>query len=217
MLQKQGLMEQSESSSHRSAKSNDDTGYAKGTATKELSMFESGKNSAKLLDKMNSSLFQCKNTDGVFNPNKVYEMMNMMHRLKDPDAYQPEIVKTIQQKKEKEQEMKMQSEIFKKIADERAQRKKVNEEHDKALFDFDQDIDELDDVAERYPGVLNESDTAKKEQIEQIEQLKDKETEEEPPKPVDNKLVSKFNIKKTERPVFSNNILEDLKKLREAQ
>jgi hypothetical protein len=49
-----------------------------------------------VLDKINTDLDQCKDEKiGVFKPNKVYEMMNQMQRKINPDAYVPEIEKTL--------------------------------------------------------------------------------------------------------------------------
>lgn len=55
-------------------------------------------NSVKVLDKINTDLDNCKNNEGIFNPQKVYEMMNKIQKQKDPEAYRPEMEKTVEQR-----------------------------------------------------------------------------------------------------------------------
>ena len=75
--------------------------------------------------------------------------MNTIQKNEDPKAFEPEIVKTIQLKQLRENEIKKQMESFNQIKQNKL-REKI--EHEKALFDFDQDIDDLEEVEERYPA-----------------------------------------------------------------
>ena len=75
--------------------------------------------------------------------------MNVMQKKDDPQAYQPEIVKTIQLKQLRDTEEQQKRE-----EKERLKQEKIEEDkkHEKALFDFDHEIDDLEKVEERYPA-----------------------------------------------------------------
>jgi hypothetical protein len=104
-------------------------------------------------------------------------------------------------------------------------------EHEKALFDFDQDIDDLEQVAERYPAnaankLLKLSKAAKNETDNNTIEDPDKENKnasntdtkrtdkEQTEKQEEPKPVFSYQVKKTERPVFATNILADLARIR---
>ena len=70
---------------------------------------------------------------GIMNPAKAFNCLNAIQKEDCPEAYEPEIV--IQYKK-KEEKMKAQLELEYEI--------------DKTLFDFDDDIDKLSEVEDRY-------------------------------------------------------------------
>ena len=78
-------------------------------------------------------------------------------------------------------------------------------QHEKAIFDFDEDINDLEDVAERYkistPPKFSEAN---------LNSASDKKPEAAEPKPQD----QPFFVKRTERPVFDSGIMADLAALR---
>ena len=70
------------------------------------------------------------------NPAMIFNALNNIQRDEDPEAYEPEIV--IQHRKKREIIRQRQEMIY---------------NADKALFDFDDDIDNLSEVEDRYGGV----------------------------------------------------------------
>lgn len=78
-------------------------------------------------------------------------MMNQIQKEKDPEAYKPEIEKTVIQREAQMKKIKLMEEERKKHIE---LMMKEKEDHERALFDFDQDIDELEKVEERYPAPL---------------------------------------------------------------
>ena len=67
-------------------------------------------------------------------------------------------------------------------------KKNEKDKHEKALFDFDEEIDDLDKVDNRYPSVIAER----------------------PPK---SKVPPQFQVKRVERPAFlDNKIIQDIEK-----
>lgn len=125
---------------------------------KQQSLIGAGTNSMKCLERINSGFQQCKFESGVLNPQKVFEFMNQVQKNDDPDAYQPEIVKTIQQR---EQLKKQQEKIKENKKFDEMNKLRRQLEHEQALFDFDQDIDDLEQVEERYQqaGMLMQINT----------------------------------------------------------
>ena len=55
-------------------------------------------NSTKQLEAIQEGINACKGELGFFNPQRMFDLMNVMQKKDDPQAYQPEIVKTIQLK-----------------------------------------------------------------------------------------------------------------------
>ena len=72
-------------------------------------------------------------------PNKVINALNMVQRESDPDAYEPEIV--IQHRK-REEEKRMERMISQHYA--------LKMKDRDALFDFDESVDNLSEVSEKY-------------------------------------------------------------------
>lgn len=70
------------------------------------------------------------------NPSKAINFLNAIQKENCPEAYEPEIVNL---NKRKEEAKRIQDEYF--------------QEMDKTLFDFDDDIDILSEVSERYIAV----------------------------------------------------------------
>lgn len=93
---------------------------------------------------------ECKGDLGFFNPSKAFSFLNIIQKEGCPEAYEPEIV--IQQR-QKEEERKKQQTFYNEI--------------DKTLFDFDDEIDNLSNVSERYKVqafyLIDKSRTEKKE------------------------------------------------------
>ena len=79
-------------------------------------------------------------------------------------------------------------------------------EIDKALFDFDEEIDNLEDIADRYPITQH---SGKKEILKAKEELEEpKEKKVMPPPP-------KLDVKRPERPVgLGADVLADLEKMK---
>ena len=59
------------------------------------------------------------------------------------------------------------------------------EQHEKALFDFDEEIDDLEQIENRYPAQPVDA-----------------------PKPPKSKVPVQFQVKRAQRPAFLNNVLE---------
>lgn len=77
------------------------------------------------------------------------------------------------------------------------QQEKINEARlqDKTLFDFDEDLNQLDGVQERYPTNFI-SETVKTEK----------------PAP---SILNRFQVKRAERPAMPQDVLEDLAKMKQ--
>ena len=101
----------------------------------------------KNLDKVKRGLMQCKGESGFFNPAQAFNCLNDIQKEENPNAYEPEVAKTINAIKAREDKLKKEQED--------AKMKKINQarEQDRALFDFDEDINNLEEVKERYPAV----------------------------------------------------------------
>ena len=83
-------------------------------------------------------LLKDKCTQGqLINPAMALQLLNIAQREEDPEAYEPEFV--VQQRKKLEQQKH-----------EEEQRAATVKERD-ALFDFDDQIDQLSEVSDRYP------------------------------------------------------------------
>lgn len=76
---------------------------------------------------------ECKGDLGIVNPMKAFSFLNIIQKEDCPEAYEPEIVIQTKQK-----------------LDEQARMTAYQNEIDKTLFDFDDEIDHLSDVSERY-------------------------------------------------------------------
>ena len=72
----------------------------------------------------------------VLNPAMAFEIMNQAQRAEDPEAYEPDIVVQYRNKKE-----------MQRIKNEELKRRD-------ALFDFDDSLDNLSEVSERYPVIM---------------------------------------------------------------
>lgn len=140
MLKKNNLLEHSElsqsvSSGYSGANSDNTPAFdLKKLVSGETGPGQTSTNSVKVLDKINTDLDNCKNNEGIFNPQKVYEMMNKIQKQKDPEAYRPEMEKTVEQR---EKQLKKNNQL--KAERQRAINEKLQqqEEHERALFDFD--------------------------------------------------------------------------------
>lgn len=95
---------------------------------------------------LQQKLKDCKKEGGLVDPSLLLNALNDVCREEDPEAYEPEIV--IQHRKK--QEVKR---LEKLLEQERAQ---MIYDADKALFDFDDSIDNLSIVSDRYPVVPTE-------------------------------------------------------------
>lgn len=82
---------------------------------------------------------------GLMNPAKALDILNELQRKDCPEAYEPEIVMANRLKKEA---MIEQEEFWKQM--------------DKTLFDFDDDVDHLSEVSERYKLQKEKSSPTKK-------------------------------------------------------
>ena len=95
------------------------------------------------------------------------------------------------------------------------------QEHEKALFDFDEEIDHLQEVDERYPGMPLEEDgqvnihkieddnKMEENTREDVEEKKDEPEIVQPPK---SKFVSQ--VKRAVRPNLPEGILKDIEKMK---
>lgn len=82
---------------------------------------------------------ECKGDLGVVNPYKAFNCLNLIQKEDCPEAYEPEIVIAFKKKKE-----------------ERLRELEFYNEVDKTLFDFDDEIDKLSEVEERYKVLIDE-------------------------------------------------------------
>lgn len=185
---------------------------------KQQSLLGVGTNSMKVLDRINLGIQNCKQQTGVLDPQKMFELLNEIQKKEDPDAYQPEIIKTIQQREKKKQEQDLLDE--KRRLDELERRRK-QEEHEKALFDFDQDIDDLEQVEERYPMLKLKITTDPGHEDQTCDADKENKnagnTEvkvSKEPEQVKTKVPMMYQVKRTERPAFSSDILADLARIK---
>ena len=88
----------------------------------------------------------------MVDPAKILETMNMVQVEEDPDAYVPDIEKQYQRKEEiRRLEKLYEEEIAKKRYD-----------VDKALFDFDESVDNLSLVSDRYQPELKVQESNEK-------------------------------------------------------
>ena len=118
-----------------------------GTYFQKNSNFDIGKNN-EAFENVNeiSHLHQrlkreCKGDLGLMNSSKLISFLNVIQKESCPEAYMPEIVNA-QQRRRKGQDNKT-----------------LENEFDKTLFDFDEDVDKLNEVSDRYkpmPIIVNE-------------------------------------------------------------
>lgn len=88
----------------------------------------------------------CKGQSGFFNPIKAFNCLNTFQKEEDPEAYEPNIVKYAKALQEKQELIEKEREI------EQERKQLKAKEIDQTLFDFDEDIDNLEEVDERYPA-----------------------------------------------------------------
>ena len=98
----------------------------------------------KQLEKLRIGLKNATGETGCVDFKKAFEAMNQVQIAEDPDKYESEMLKNLQAKKAREaaQQAEKQRQLD--------ARSRLVEEVDKALFDFDEEIDNLETVAERY-------------------------------------------------------------------
>lgn len=130
-----------------------------------------------LLRKVQEKLKQCLHRkDGLFNQSQAEEYLNSVIKEHNPEAF-TNPVETLAKKRQH-------------------QRTRVEQakEHERALFDFDEDINDLEKVTERYASLV-------------------KTKNEETKKP---KEASGFVslVKRTERPNLPGNVLADLERIK---
>ena len=89
---------------------------------------------------------ECKGELGVIVPHRAFEFLNDIQREDNPDAYQPELVLQYQ-KRLLEKQLREQQEY----------------DIDKTLFDFDDEIDKLSEVEERYKAFPEKQEVLKTE------------------------------------------------------
>ena len=87
------------------------------------------------------------NNEGIFKVMNIYQVLNQLQKAEDPMAYKPEVEIMIERKKERE---KKENEERKRVEDNQQKKKDEQFQHEKALFDFDEEINYLDQVEERY-------------------------------------------------------------------
>lgn len=92
------------------------------------------------LDLLYERLKQCHGDGGMIDPAKVLDTMNMVQIEENPDAYVPNIEKLHRRREELRRIEKVQQEQC-------AQRAY---DQDRALFDFDESVDHLSEVSDRY-------------------------------------------------------------------
>ena len=102
----------------------------------------------------------CKNGAGLINPQSAFERMNEIQRYEDPEAYQPEMEHALVVKMEQDRERKQKLEADQKRRDNIAEEKL---QHEKALFDFDEEVNDLDVVEDRYPAYAEDNEERMKE------------------------------------------------------
>lgn len=81
--------------------------------------------------------------------------MNEIQRYEDPEAYQPELEQALVVKLEQDRERKQKLEAEAQRRDQKAQEKL---QHEKALFDFDEEVNDLDIVEDRYPAYAEDNE-----------------------------------------------------------
>jgi len=92
------------------------------------------------IDLLYERLKQCQGDGGIVDPSKIMATMNMVQIEEDPDAYVPNIEKQHRRKEEIRRMEKWYEEQYAKKA----------YDVDKALFDFDESVDNLSQVSDRY-------------------------------------------------------------------
>jgi len=105
-----------------------------------------GNQSLTQLERVKEGLKACKGKSGFFNPAQAFNCLNDLQQQADPRAYEPEVVKQQKALKQRQKDARRQQEL------KAMEKLNAAQEIDKALFDFDEDIDHLEDVGERYPA-----------------------------------------------------------------
>ena len=106
----------------------------------ELQDMPEMKKSDSKLDILRMRLQQCQGENGMVDPARILQPMNNVQIEEDPEAYVPEIEKLHQRK----EQVRRLEEIYE------AEMAKKRYDADKALFDFDESIDNLSLVSDRY-------------------------------------------------------------------
>lgn len=89
------------------------------------------------LQAVRDGLKACKGMNGFFDPKSAFNCLNEIQMKEDPQAYQPEVQKIIQRNLQRQKEMEA---VKKKKEQEKLEKQREAIEHEKALFDFDEDI-----------------------------------------------------------------------------
>lgn len=103
------------------------------------------------LQAVKDGLKACKGMNGFFDPKSAFDCLNQIQMNEDPEAYQPEVQKIIERNVQRQKE---RDAMRQKKEQERLAKQREAIEHEKALFDFDEDINQLDKVQDRYPMAL---------------------------------------------------------------
>lgn len=70
---------------------------------------QNGMGSMKNLEKLSHGLRACKGESGFFNPTKAFDCLNNIQKEQDPEAYESEVVKTINAQKARLELMKQKN------------------------------------------------------------------------------------------------------------
>ena len=87
------------------------------------------------------------------NPLKAFDKLNDIQKEEDPRLYEPTVVNLLNAAAQRQRQEDCERERHQSDVQQRQQRKfMAAQEFDKALFDFDEDINRLEQVQERYPA-----------------------------------------------------------------
>ena len=185
-----------------------------------------GNQSLAQLERVKEGLKACKGKSGFFNPAQALNRLNDLQKQEDPRAYEPEVVKQQKALKQRQNDARRRQEL------QAMEKLNAAQEIDKALFDFDEDIDHLEDVGDRYPAAAarpahdkdeetpDSKERLRREAEEQDRQLEKEEEErklkerEEIAEVTKKKIAERFQVKRAERPKMPSHILDDLEKMK---
>lgn len=111
--------------------------------TKEFLEIPAMKHTESKIDVLYERLKQCHGDGGMIDPAKVLNTMNKVQIEENPDAYVPNIEKLHRRREELRRIGKAKYEQQKQIAEDAY-------DVDKALFDFDESVDNLSQISDRY-------------------------------------------------------------------